>query len=93
MTTPHICVYTDGVCRLDGPHDGPPDPDPAGARVEDFSVYTDRDGGLTLQCAHYGRGCWWDPEQVDTSLGALLAAARQHLTESHRATIDVEVTT
>jgi hypothetical protein len=93
--TAHTCDYSDGLCSLDGVHGGVPDPDPSLAKVEDFAVRGDSDGGTSLVCAHYGRGCWWEtsfgsPWEHDTpgdTLGDLLDAAREHLAKGHRSTV------
>lgn len=82
--TEHLCVYTDGVCRLAGIHGGVPDPDPADANLDDFRVMAYDGGDLGLSCAHWGRGCWWMANDVDGALGALLDAARVHLAAEHR---------
>lgn len=100
MSAPHLCDYTAGACQLPGVHGGVPDPDPATARIEDFRVVVNGyDGETTLSCAHYGCGCWWEQDfgsgsdAIGNSLGALLAAARAHLAESHRRTIEASVVT
>ena len=94
MTGPHVCDYTTGHCRLPGIHGGVPDPDPADARLEDFTVVGGYDGETSLRCPHYARGCSWevvfDYETGDT-LGALLVTAGEHLAAAHRRTIDATV--
>lgn len=75
------------------------DPDPSTARVEDFTIRASNDGDLSLVCAHYARGCWWEtdfgvlwqPALPGDSLGDLLDAARAHLAEAHAIVVDGSV--
>lgn len=96
MSTRHLCDYSSGSCRLPGVHGGVPDPDPADARVEDFTVGGGYDGETSLRCPHYARGCSWEVDfDYDTgdTLGALLVTAREHLATAHRLTVDSTVVT
>lgn len=68
---------------------------------EQFIVRANRDGDMRLQCGN--PDCHWD-RNIDPDnygepgaikgddLGSLLEAARTHIAEAHRATIDGEVT-
>lgn len=66
------------------------DPNPADARLDDFTAWAGDTGDLYLRCPHYGRGCWWDMGQDNGTLGVLHAAARGHLAADHRRVLDVE---
>lgn len=89
----HECRYDAGICRLDGPHGGVPDPDPATARIEGFTVVAVGEGELELRCDHYGMGCCWssDLRPRGDSLGDLNTLARHHLEQDHHTVVDGEL--
>jgi hypothetical protein len=90
----HECHYDTGICHLNGPHGGVPDPDPATARLDGFTVVVVGYGGkLELRCDHYGMGCWWssDLRSRGESLADLSAMARHHLEQDHRAVVNGEL--
>jgi len=90
---PHECRYDAGICHLSGQHGGPLDPDPATARLEGFTVVAWDAGEVELRCDHYGMGCWWssDVRPRGDSLADLIAVARSHLEQDHRAVVDGEL--